>query len=250
MLRSALASQRAFVLQGLSSRGGCRAFSSLDPHLAVQTKQDEDEQTFVAVNTSDDLDQDSSLPAQRLELTGSSKLTNNSLSMDLRQTSRREQKPVSSFSLRSQAGRVSCFPSSSRFGSLTPQVRACVTTPRLFSSIPEPGACPECGDENTYWDGGNLFICTSCEHEWTVVDDGDEKHDQDDPTEDSTKDANGNVLQQGDTCILTQDLAKGKLKKGLKVKIRLGDYGDGHDCEATIKGVGTYALKSQFLKKA
>ena len=63
------------------------------------------------------------------------------------------------------------------------------------------------------------------------------------------KDVNGKVLEAGDTCVLTQDLAKGKLKKGLKVKIRVGDYGDGHDCEATVKGVGTYALKSQFLKK-
>jgi uncharacterized Zn ribbon protein len=64
-----------------------------------------------------------------------------------------------------------------------------------------------------------------------------------------TRDCNGNILKANDSCILTQDLAKGKLKKGLKVKIRLGDYGDGHDCEATIAGMGTYALKSQFLKK-
>ena len=116
---------------------------------------------------------------------------------------------------------------------------------QLYSSIPEPGPCPECGDENTYWDGSTLFICTNCEHEWAV--DGIVEEVEDD--EDVTRDVNGNVLEQGDTCVLTQDLAKGKLKKGLKVKIRLGDYGGGHDCEASIKGVGTYALKSQFLKK-
>jgi protein PhnA len=114
----------------------------------------------------------------------------------------------------------------------------------LFSSaIPEPGPCPECADDNAYWDGSTLFVCTNCAHEWPVdavveeVDDG------------LTRDVNGNVLESGDTCVLTQDLAKGKLKKGQKVKIRLGDYGDAHDCEATITGVGTYALKSQFLKK-
>lgn len=116
---------------------------------------------------------------------------------------------------------------------------------RLYSSAtPEPGPCPECTDENTYWDGSTLFICTNCENEWAVS-----GVDSEDTQDDVTKDVNGNALEQGDTCVLTQDLAKGKLKKGLKVKIRLGDYGDGHDCEATIKGVGTYALKSQFLKK-
>lgn len=67
--------------------------------------------------------------------------------------------------------------------------------------------------------------------------------------DDVIRDVNGKTLEQGDACVLTQDLAKGKLKKGQKVKIRLGDYGDGHDCEATITGVGTYALKSKFLKK-
>jgi protein PhnA len=65
----------------------------------------------------------------------------------------------------------------------------------------------------------------------------------------TTRDVNGNILETGDTCVLTQDLAKGKLKRGQRLKIRLGDFGDGHDCEATIAGIGTYALKSQFLKK-
>jgi alkylphosphonate utilization operon protein PhnA len=118
------------------------------------------------------------------------------------------------------------------------------------SSIPEPGPCPECTDENTYWDGSTLFVCTNCDHEWSssiVVDS--EKGNGDDDADAATTDINGNVLEQGDMCVLTQDLAKGKLKKGLKVKIRLGDYGGGHDCEATIKGVGTYALKTKFLKK-
>jgi protein PhnA len=121
---------------------------------------------------------------------------------------------------------------------------------RLFASggIPEPGPCPECSDENTYWDGGALFVCPVCAHEWSITADAADDDDDDDDNS-SVRDSNGNVLEQGDTCVLIKDLAKGKLKKGLKVKIRLGDYGDGHDCEATITGVGTYALKSEFLKK-
>lgn len=64
-----------------------------------------------------------------------------------------------------------------------------------------------------------------------------------------TRDTNGNVLASGDTVVLTKVLGKG-LKKGLKVKgIRLGDFGDGHDVQANIPGLGVYSLKSQFLKK-
>jgi len=125
---------------------------------------------------------------------------------------------------------------------------------RKFSSnnseggIPEPGPCPECQDENTYWDGVTLFVCTSCAHEWPITAaDGDDNGEDNDAA--TTRDVNGNILETNDSCVLIKDLAKGKLKKGLKVKIRLGDYGDGHDCEATIPGVGTYALKSEFLKR-
>ena len=64
-----------------------------------------------------------------------------------------------------------------------------------------------------------------------------------------TKDCNGVELARGDSVVLIKDLGKA-LKKGLKVtKIRLGDYGDGHDVEAKIPQAGTFLLKSQFLKK-
>jgi protein PhnA len=126
----------------------------------------------------------------------------------------------------------------------TPGKRLATTS--IFA-IPEPGACPECADENSYWDGSTLFVCTACAHEWPVdAAEGDEGEENDDGL---SRDVNGNVLESGDTCVLVKDLAKGKLKKGLKVKIRLGDYGDGHDCEASISQLGTYALKSEFLKK-
>jgi len=112
--------------------------------------------------------------------------------------------------------------------------------------VPEPGPCPECSDENGYWDGATNFVCVACGHEWLVEASQEEDADVDDGV---VRDSNGNILESGDTVVLTKELGKG-LKKGLKItRIRLGDYGDGHDCQATIPGLGTYDLKSQFLKK-
>eukprot|EP00977_Amphora_coffeiformis_P023979 scaffold14931_cov197-Amphora_coffeaeformis.AAC.1 len=145
-------------------------------------------------------------------------------------------------------GRIATQPSAPLLQSIRP-LNSLVPSSRLFSSsIPEPGPCPECKDETTYWDGSTLFVCTNCGHEWPATGTAAE-YNSEGSDDTAIRDVNGKILQQGDACVLTQDLAKGKLKKGLKVKIRLGDYGDGHDCEATIEGVGTYALKSKFLKK-
>lgn len=67
------------------------------------------------------------------------------------------------------------------------------------------------------------------------------------------RDANGNVLQDGDTIIVIKDLkVKGSssvVKVGTKVKnIRLVD-GD-HDIDCKIEGFGAMKLKSEFVKKA
>ena len=67
------------------------------------------------------------------------------------------------------------------------------------------------------------------------------------------KDANGNVLNDGDTITVIKDLkVKGSssdVKVGTKVKnIRLVD-GD-HDIDCKIDGIGAMKLKSQFVKKA
>jgi protein PhnA len=67
------------------------------------------------------------------------------------------------------------------------------------------------------------------------------------------KDANGNLLQDGDTVIVVKNLpikgASGPLKAGTKVKnIRLTD-GD-HNIDCKISGFGAMALKSEFVKKA
>ncbi len=111
-----------------------------------------------------------------------------------------------------------------------------------MSTIP---ACPKCGSEYAYEDGEH-YICPECGHEWS-------KHT--DAVADDVrmiKDANGNVLQDGDTVTVIKDLkVKGSslvVKVGTKVKnIRLVD-GD-HDIDCKIEGIGPMSLKSEFVKK-
>lgn len=105
--------------------------------------------------------------------------------------------------------------------------------------------CPKCGSEYTY-ENGSLLVCPECGHEWTPgaeAASGDEK---------VYKDANGNILQDGDTVSVIKDLkVKGSssvVKIGTKVKnIRLVD-GD-HDIDCKIDGFGAMKLKSEFVKK-
>lgn len=106
--------------------------------------------------------------------------------------------------------------------------------------------CPKCNSEYTYEDG-ILLICPECAHEWTVNQEG-ESHEEDQ----AIKDANGNVLNDGDTVTVIKDLkVKGSsstLKQGTKVKnIRLVD-GD-HNIDCKIEGFGAMKLKSEFVKK-
>ncbi|MBS1175010.1 MAG: alkylphosphonate utilization operon protein PhnA [Burkholderiaceae bacterium] len=110
-----------------------------------------------------------------------------------------------------------------------------------------PPACPVCGMENTYFDG-EQYVCPDCTHEWSLTDDTESTE-----SERVIKDANGQVLQDGDTVTVIKDLkVKGSssvVKVGTKVKnIRLVD-GD-HDIDCKIDGIGQMGLKSQFVKKA
>ena len=107
--------------------------------------------------------------------------------------------------------------------------------------------CPKCNSEYTYEDG-TLLVCPECAHEWTPGSDNDQQEDQK-----IVKDANGNVLNDGDTVTIIKDLkVKGSssvLKIGTKVKgIRLVE-GD-HDIDCKIDGFGAMKLKSEFVKKA
>jgi len=68
-----------------------------------------------------------------------------------------------------------------------------------------------------------------------------------------TKDSNGNILQNGDTVLVTKDLkVKGHsatLKRGTKVKsIRLTD--NEKEIEGTVEGIRGLVLKTEFVKKA
>ena len=113
-----------------------------------------------------------------------------------------------------------------------------------MESFPE---CPQCQSEYTYKDA-EMFVCPDCMFEWeseTVL--------QPSESQRIIKDANGNVLQDGDTITVVKELKiKGSsmvVKVGTKVKnIRLVE-GD-HDIDCKIEGIGTMKLKSQFVKKA
>ena len=106
--------------------------------------------------------------------------------------------------------------------------------------------CPKCSSEYTYEDG-DMYVCPECAHEWSkdaVAENADDAK--------VIRDANGNVLQDGDTITVIKDLkVKGSslvVKVGTKVKnIRLVE-GD-HDIDCKIDGIGAMKLKSEFVKK-
>ena len=109
--------------------------------------------------------------------------------------------------------------------------------------------CPNCQYEYPYPDG-NEWICPDCDHRWDPKALAEQAN-----TQAEIKDANGNVLQDGDTVTVIKDLkvkgASGSVKVGTKVKnIKLvHDSGDGHDISCKIEGFGAMNLKSEFVKK-
>lgn len=114
-----------------------------------------------------------------------------------------------------------------------------------MSKIPN---CPQCGSEYAYEDG-SLFICPECSHEWQV-----EASESASEEERVVRDANGNVLADGDTVTLIKDLkVKGSggvtLKRGTLVKnIRLTD--DPDEIEANVEKVRGLVLRTEFVRKA
>ncbi|MCA9551173.1 MAG: alkylphosphonate utilization protein [Myxococcales bacterium] len=109
-------------------------------------------------------------------------------------------------------------------------------------------SCPKCKSEYTYEDGA-LYICPECAHEWAKGAAAAE-----DEGAVVVKDANGNVLQDGDTVTVIKDLkVKGSssgIKVGTKVKnIRLNPGSD-HNIDCKVPGIGAMGLKSEFVKKA
>lgn len=135
---------------------------------------------------------------------------------------------------------------------------------RLSSSVPDDFSlleetmntasnCPQCNSENIYLDG-NMWMCPECAHEWSAL--APAKPVVEEKVDDGfIRDANGNVLQDGDSVTVIKDLKiKGSssvVKVGTKVKnIRLHDAGDGHDISCKIDGFGAMNLKSEYVRKA
>ena len=107
--------------------------------------------------------------------------------------------------------------------------------------------CPACASEFTY-DDGLQYVCPECGHEWS-----EEANDSEAVSDGGIRDANGNLLADGDSVTVIKDLkVKGSslvVKVGTKVKnIRLMD-GD-HDIDCKVEGIGPMKLKSVFVKKA
>ncbi len=95
-----------------------------------------------------------------------------------------------------------------------------------MSNLPN---CPSCSSPYTYEDG-SLLVCPECAHEWSL--------EQEQAAEEQlvVKDANGNLLSDGDTVSVIKDLkVKGSssvLKIGTKVKgIRLVEGDHNIDCK-------------------
>jgi len=115
-----------------------------------------------------------------------------------------------------------------------------------MSTLP---ACPKCNSEFTYQDG-QVFVCPDCAHEWVPSAAAPVANDEPDSR---VRDANGNVLEDGDTVIVIKDLpvkgAPSPLKAGTKVKGNRLVEGD-HNIDCRIDGFGGMKLKSEFVKKA
>ncbi len=120
---------------------------------------------------------------------------------------------------------------------------------KAMSTLPP---CPKCNSEHVYEDG-SLLVCPECAHEWARGAGPEAAANDDVPS--IVKDANGNVLADGDSVTVIKDLkVKGSslvVKVGTKVRnIRLVDGTAGHDIDCKIDGIGPMQLKSEFVRKA
>jgi len=116
-----------------------------------------------------------------------------------------------------------------------------------------PTQCPKCTSENIYQDG-NLWMCPECSFEWSAF--ASTKDQETEEVDDGQiRDANGNILKDGDSVTVIKELkikgSSSSVKVGKKEKnIRLVDAGDGHDISCKIDGIGAINLKSEYVRKA
>jgi protein PhnA len=96
-------------------------------------------------------------------------------------------------------------------------------------------------------------MCPECGHEWNPEERTETASATEGPDSLIVKDANGNVLQDGDTVVLIKDLpvkgAPKPIKAGTKVKNIKLTSGD-HNIDCKVEGFGAMALKSVFVRKA
>ena len=112
-----------------------------------------------------------------------------------------------------------------------------------MSDVPN---CPKCDSAYTYLDR-DIFTCPEYAHEWSEADAKAAAEAK------LVKDANGTVLENGDSVTVIKDLklrgSSQVVKVGTKVRnIRLVD-GD-HNIDCKIDGIGQMGLKSEFVRKA
>ena len=105
-----------------------------------------------------------------------------------------------------------------------------------------PEACPICTMTDLLH-GEDHIECATCGHEWTPA--------EQEPGEREVRDANGNLLANGDTISLVQGVSlNGKangIKAGTKIKgIRLISGDHEIDCKVDGRAI---ILKAQFVKK-
>ena len=117
----------------------------------------------------------------------------------------------------------------------------------------ESTECPKCKSPYGYPTGTSM-MCPECGHEWSADENKEVVTVSEEPNDSVwVKDANGNVLHDGDTVVLIKDLpvkgAPKPIKAGTKVKNIKLTSGD-HNIDCKIEGFGAMALKSIYVRKA
>lgn len=116
----------------------------------------------------------------------------------------------------------------------------------------ESTQCPKCQSPYGYPTGTSM-MCPECGHEWNPGENTEAPGSAEETDSLLVKDANGNVLQDGDTVVLIKDLpvkgAPKPIKAGTKVKNIKLTNGD-HNIDCKVEGFGAMALKSIYVRKA
>lgn len=118
--------------------------------------------------------------------------------------------------------------------------------------MPDSSTCPQCSSIYGYPTGTSM-MCPECGHEWNpeeMVEVAEPAASEIDAS--VVKDANGAVLQDGDTVIIIKDLpvkgASKAIKAGTKVKNIKLTSGD-HNIDCRVEGFGAMGLKSIYVRK-